>query len=90
MDHYQEVNKFCKKWLTEQKINTKFHFTNFPPIIFWRSITFYRDEEVGGKFLNDLESLLYIKKNIDLKISFNLVIWQKKEKDILKAQDIIR
>jgi hypothetical protein len=50
----------------------------------------YRDPEVDGKFLNDLDSLLYIKKNIDPKITFEFSHLTKKEKDILKSQDIIR
>ena len=50
----------------------------------------YRDPEVDGKFLNDLDSLLYIKNNIDPEITFEFSHLTKKEKDILKSQDIIR
>jgi hypothetical protein len=52
--------------------------------------TCYRDEEVGGKFLNDLDSLLYIKKNIkpDIKFEFNYLT--KKEKEILRSQGLIK
>ena len=49
----------------------------------------YRDPEVDGKFLNDLDSLLYIKNNIDPEITFEFSHLTKKEKDILKSQDII-
>jgi len=49
----------------------------------------YRDPEHGGKFLNDLDSLLYIKKNIDPSITFEFNYITDKEKEILKSQDLI-
>jgi len=49
----------------------------------------YRDPEHGGKFLNDLDSLLYIKKNIDPSITFEFNYITDKEKEILKSQDLL-
>ena len=49
----------------------------------------YRDPEVGGKFLNDLDSLLYIKKNINPSITFEFNYITDKEKEILKSQNLI-
>jgi len=47
----------------------------------------YRDPEVGGKFLNELDSLLYIKKNINSSITFEFNYITDKEKEILKSQN---
>ena len=49
----------------------------------------YRDPEVGGKFLNELDSLLYIKKNINSSITFEFNYITGKEKEILKSQNLI-
>jgi hypothetical protein len=49
----------------------------------------YRDPEVGGKFLNELDSLLYIKKNINSSITFEFNHITDKEKEILKSQNLI-
>jgi len=50
----------------------------------------YRDPEVGGKFLNDLDSLLYVKKKINPSITVEFNYITDKEKEILKSQDIIK
>ena len=49
----------------------------------------YRDPEVGGKFLNDLDSLLFIKKNINPSIKFEFNYITDEEKEILRSQDLI-
>ena len=50
----------------------------------------YRDNETGGKFFNELDSLLFIKKNIKPNIKFEFNYLTKKEKKILISEGIIQ
>ena len=50
----------------------------------------YRDNETGGKFFNELDSLLFIKKNIKYNIKFEFNYLTKKEKKILISEGIIQ
>lgn len=49
----------------------------------------HRDPEFGGKYLNELDDLIYIKQNIDPSIKFEFYHLTEKEKKILKREKIL-
>ena len=48
----------------------------------------HRDPEFGGKYLNELDDLIYIKQNINPSIKFEFYHLTEKEKDIKKRKNL--